>query len=504
MCDATFRATMVKRAAALAFCGLLAACGGGGGGGSDSGGGPISLSPATATVPVGGQVPFTLSSPASTTWSVDGLEGGNGAVGTISPVGVYTAPFVLPSLSTAILPSPSTTVPPSPLTVTVSASAASNTASVTVVSRFVDGGAVLVETCALQCLPSTPNAVVAADFNRDNRSDLVTANSGSGTISVLVAGPSDTFSTPRTYLVGNLKKGTPQAVVADILNADTNVDVAVADADPTGLAVRTRLGNGDGTLQDERFSPLPAPSDPLSMVSGHFNNDTILDVVVANFTTSTVAVMQGTGTGGFEALPTILLSSEARPLGIAATDLNRDGFDDFAVANSGDGTVAVFLNGPSGVLQLAQTLAISGFGGSSAVVATDLNNDSYADLVVTAVPDNLMTVILNQGTSGHGLTFSPSSLSYQTYTTGPRPVAMASGDWNKDENADLVVVNRDDNTVTVFLGYGDGTLVNSETYPVGNAPQSVAVGDFNGDSFPDLAVANSGDDTVSILRNRGQ
>jgi hypothetical protein len=81
---------------------------------------------------------------------------------------------------------------------------------------------------------------------------------------------------------------------------------------------------------------------------------------------------------------------------------------------------------------------------------------------------------------------------------------VAAGDVNQDQLDDLVVVNRLDETLVVYLGHGDGTLTVSETYPVGSVPQSVAVGDFNGDSFPDIAVANSGDDTVSILRNRGQ
>jgi len=490
------------KAAALVLGVLLTACGGGGGGGSDGGPGPISIVPATATVPVGGQKAFTLSPSASTTWSVDGNEGGNGTVGTISPIGLYTAPFVLPSLSTAILPSPSTAVPPSPLTVTVSASAAENTASVTVVSRFVVGGAVSVgPPCSgPPCPVHLPNAVVAADLNHDNRSDLVTANSRSGTISVLLAGPSGTFSDPRMDTVGDPSTGNPQALVAGGFNDDSNVDLAVADADPNDLAVRTLLGNGDvtGTFQTEIPSPLSTNSDPLSMAFGHFSNDTILDLVVANFNTSTVEVLMGNGTGSFSQPTMTIMSIETNPLGVAAADFNRDGFDDFTVANSGDGTVAVFLNNTNGGFPAAQTYLVPG--SPSAVAAVDLNEDGCPDLAVTSAIDSTVTVLLNQKAGACASVFTLAS----PYPTGPRPIALASGDWNKDGASDLVVANHDGKTVTVFLGYGDGTLVNSETYPVGNEPQSVAVGDFNGDSWPDLAVANSGGDTVSILINQGQ
>ena len=134
-------------------------------------------------------------------------------------------------------------------------------------------------------------------------------------------------------------------------------------------------------------------------------------------------------------------------------------------------------------------------------MATDLNGDGFPDLAVTASTDRLVVRIINKGTPAvAGPTFNQPSTAY---ATGVEPIALASADINRDGFQDLVVVNKVNETVTVYLGYGDGTAVASETYPVGNAPQSVAVGDFNGDGWPDLAVANSGDDTVTILRNRG-
>ena len=110
-------------------------------------------------------------------------------------------------------------------------------------------------------------------------------------------------------------------------------------------------------------------------------------------------------------------------------------------------------------------------------------------------------MIINKGASAvASTTFNQPST---PYATGLQPIALAAGDINRDGFQDLAVVNKGNDTVTVFLGYGDGTAVASETYPVGAVPQSVAIGDFNGDGWPDLAVANSGDDTVTILRNRG-
>ncbi|MGH7837437.1 MAG: FG-GAP-like repeat-containing protein, partial [Candidatus Binataceae bacterium] len=86
-----------------------------------------------------------------------------------------------------------------------------------------------------------------------------------------------------------------------------------------------------------------------------------------------------------------------------------------------------------------------------------------------------------------------------TVPTGHGPTFIATGDFNNDGHTDLAVTNKTDNTVSIFLGKGDGTFQNRVDYVTGNAPEWVSVADFNGDTIPDLAVANNTDNTVSIL-----
>ena len=85
---------------------LLASCGGGGGGGT---GGPsilvsVSISPTSASVPIGTTQQFTAkvvgSSNSAVTWQVNGVANGNSTVGTISATGLYTAPAAIPSPAT--------------------------------------------------------------------------------------------------------------------------------------------------------------------------------------------------------------------------------------------------------------------------------------------------------------------------------------------------------------------------------------------------------------------
>ena len=95
-----------------------------------------------------------------------------------------------------------------------------------------------------------------------------------------------------------------------------------------------------------------------------------------------------------------------------------------------------------------------------------------------------------------------------TLTVGSGPQGIATADFNGDGNADLVVVNSFDNTVSVLFGNGDGTFQPAVNYPTGsdNYPFAVTVGDFNGDGKIDVAYTNVGNairNNLAVLLNNG-
>jgi hypothetical protein len=416
--------------------------------------------------------------------------GGTATVGRITAIGVYTAPFVIPS----------------PTTVTIGASVATNTATVRVVSRFVDDGAVAVHVGA--CSPAcTPSSVAVSDLNADGRADFVTANTDSGDVSVLRRNQTTFFAPdPYPFNSGNAR---PEAVIVADFNNDTVPDLATTDAvlPPSIRAIRVRLGVGGGLFDTgtEMVTSLQQDtSGPSSMAVGQFNSqaDTLPDLVVANLIGNKVSILLSNANGTFSEAKTFSsVEGIAAPLGVAVADFNQDSLDDVAVANSGTGEVLVFLQLTGGLFDPPQTSNAGG--GPSALAAVDLNVDGYPDLVVTDQTGDRLVAFINTQSGSPAFQSTP----FQVFLTGDAPTALAVSDVNDDGFPDVVVVNNaptaSAGSITVFLGYGDGTAVASETYPVGNAPQSVAVGDFNGDGWPDLAVANSGDDTVTILRNRG-
>ncbi|CAF4804802.1 unnamed protein product, partial [Rotaria socialis] len=86
-----------------------------------------------------------------------------------------------------------------------------------------------------------------------------------------------------------------------------------------------------------------------------------------------------------------------------------------------------------------------------------------------------------------------------TFSTGSWPQSVAVGDFNNDTQLDIVAANVGSSTVSVLLGYGNGSFQNQMTFSTGSAPQSVAVGDFNNDTQMDIVVANYYDHSVSAL-----
>jgi hypothetical protein len=89
----------------LANCGGTSNSGGNGGGTNPPPGVSVSVGPTSANVRLGATQTFTATvsgtSNTSVAWEVGGVVGGNSTLGTISAIGVYTAPSALPSPNTA-------------------------------------------------------------------------------------------------------------------------------------------------------------------------------------------------------------------------------------------------------------------------------------------------------------------------------------------------------------------------------------------------------------------
>jgi hypothetical protein len=139
--------------------------------------------------------------------------------------------------------------------------------------------------------------------------------------------------------------------------------------------------------------------------------------------------------------------------------------------------------------------SIPGFGWyPQAVVAADFNGDGRLDLATALREENTLSVVLGNGDG----TFQVPRTFSCVY-----PQSIQAGDLNADGKADLVISNGD--TIRVLLANGNGTFQaaqaitlepqispsNPELGPLPQHLDAVALSDFNGDGTLDLVAAGS-------------
>jgi chitobiase/beta-hexosaminidase-like protein/VCBS repeat protein/FG-GAP repeat protein len=328
-----------------------------------------------------------------------------------------------------------------------------------------------------------PQFVTTADLDRDGVPDLVVANSGAGTVTVLLGRGDGSFRPPRDFAVG----AGPYSVAVGDFDGDGRLDLAVANNDAGTVSVL--LGNGDGTFGPAR--DFAAGTNPRSVVAGDFNHDGVQDLVVADYGANAVSVLLGNGDGTFRAPASVAVGTN--PFAVSVGDLNGDGVPDVAVANFGSNSVSILLGIGDGTFQPARNTVVGS--GPQSVAIGDLNRDGRPDLVVANSTSGSVSVLLGNGDG----TFRPSL----TFAAGSGPTSVAIAEIDGDGFPDLAVSDYADNAVSVLLGNGDGSFRAARAFGTGSVPQSVVVGDFNGDGVPDLAVANLRSNTASVLFGNG-
>src|ERR1019366_7011492 len=178
------------------------------------------------------------------------------------------------------------------------------------------------------------------------------------------------------------------------------------------------------------------------------------DLITVNQAANTFSVLLGNGDGSFQS--SIDFAAGNSPLAIAAADFNGDGHADLAIMNYADGTVSVPLGRGDGTFLAARSFK-AGLD-RKAIAAGDLDGDGKPDLVVTNYCGS------DPACAGNGnvaVFLATKGGSYQlgsTYPLGSGPVAVALADLNGDKKFDLLALNRNDKTLTVMLGNGDGAL----------------------------------------------
>jgi hypothetical protein len=241
---------------------------------------------------------------------------------------------------------------------------------------------------------NSPQAVVLADFNNDEKLDVATADLFGDTVSVRLGVGDGTFGELHQTAVA----GGPFGMAAGRLDDDENLDLAVTLYDASRLA--TLIGQGDGTFLFAGTASAAMVDDaPRGVALGFFNNDTNLDAGVATESFDAVDVLLGNGDGTFQEFTPYMVGGV--PESVAAGDYSGDGIVDLASAdNFGtmdlDGSVSVLVGNGDGTFEDAQQFGVDV--GPYGLIAADLNDDRLPDLITANVDNTNVSVLVNTGT----------------------------------------------------------------------------------------------------------
>jgi FG-GAP-like repeat len=233
---------------------------------------------------------------------------------------------------------------------------------------------------------SAPTSVIVADFNGDGKLDLAIANSGSGTVSILLANESGSFHRAIDFDAGMAQ---PASLGMGDFNGDGKLDLVVFQLSPNAFgslspaAINILFGNGDGSFQAPKTTTLAVAID---LAVADFNLDRKADIAITDYdqdsSSTTIFILLGNGDGSFQSPR----QSGMFPGGsgfLAAADFNNDAKPDLAIGVSSE--ARILLGQGDGTFQTAAAVPLTDGFLVQAIHAGDVNADGKLDLVVASL-----------------------------------------------------------------------------------------------------------------------
>lgn len=237
-------------------------------------------------------------------------------------------------------------------------------------------------------------------------------------------------------------------VIAD-LNQDGNGDLVVADAQRGQIAI---FGGTGSLFTQPRFYQWGASPTASDMVVADFNQDQFQDIALLLSQNNTILLLSGSKTGSLSERSRVVI-----PLDQVGGQLNR-------------------------------------------MVAVDINQDHFSDLVLTVSPSDLnqlgsAILLINDGT---GRFLIPQSLPH--FEVGHDPQGIAVGHFNLDPYWDIAVINKKDEDLSILMGNSAFQFEGGRRIATMAGAIDLFASSLKNTAYDDLLVSGSGPE-ISIILN---
>ncbi len=350
-----------------------------------------------------------------------------------------------------------------------------------------------------------PQQVALADFDSNGTIDMVTANQGANTLSLLRGAGDGSFAKPVSLAAGIHR---PLALATADLNGDGLPDLVVVNGRRSDrvavLIARSTRGFWRSTF--------PGGHRAQWVIAGDFNGDRIPDVATAN-ARGGVSVLPGHGDGTLGRAVDYSTGSTMCSA-LTAADLDGDGNVDLVTTNSvlGNGasnhSISVLMGRSDGTFGPPAVYRHLGYQPTMPTTA-DLNGDGHLDVIAPmgGWPARYVTVLFGNGDGTLGRRLLVRS--------GPSAHDTVAVDLNGDGHVDLAssglgtsYVIPTNQGIAIRAGKGNGRFAPiqriRDAWPSRKWrwPTWIGAADLNGDGRIDLVAPDEWNNTVGVLMNR--
>jgi alpha-tubulin suppressor-like RCC1 family protein/Zn-dependent metalloprotease len=306
----------------------------------------------------------------------------------------------------------------------------------------------------------SPFGLAVADVDGDGRLDIVVSDYDESIVSVYrnTCTPGNISSNAFATRVDFATGAQPLGVEVRDLDGDGKPDLLVANSGDGTVSILRNTGVM-GSLTTNSFAPkvdMATGSGCEGVAVGDLDGDGKPDVVTANYGNDTVSLLRNISppgsitTNSFAA--TVDIAVLSGPVQVAIGDLDGDGKPDLTVAFYLPQTVSVLRNtstvGSLTTDSFAPRIDFSLGGRGHTPAIADLDGDGIPDLAVVTELNSLLSIFRNVSTPG---SFTNSSFASRVdFSAGYNAWGVTIGDLDGDGRPDIVFCNSYDSTISIY------------------------------------------------------